>query len=116
MKKQCIECGDTFVGRVDKKFCSDACRNSFNNRLNSDSSSYMRNVNNVLRKNRRILESHLKGEKSKVHRDTLLKQGFNFDFFTNVYITQKGSVYNYCYELGYLALEADWYLVVKREF
>ncbi|MFT5596410.1 MAG: hypothetical protein ACI8QH_001207, partial [Flammeovirgaceae bacterium] len=34
MKKQCLECQDEFVGRVDAKFCSDSCRSSFHNRTN----------------------------------------------------------------------------------
>jgi len=54
MKKKCAECGDEFIGRADKKFCSDQCRSAFNNKLNSDHSQFMRNVNNILRKNRRI--------------------------------------------------------------
>ncbi|MFN3918566.1 MAG: hypothetical protein ACK4K0_12620 [Flavobacteriales bacterium] len=116
MKKNCIECAEPFVGRVDKRFCSDACRNVYNNRLNSDANSYMRNVNNILRKNRRILAEHLKGEKSKIHRDTLLKEGFSFDYHTNVYTTQKGSSYFYCYEMGFLPLENDFLLIVKKEF
>lgn len=116
MKKSCIECGESFVGRIDKRFCSDACRNAYNNRLNSDATAYMRNINNVLRKNRRVLSGLLKGDKTKVHRDTLVKQGFSFDYITNVYTTQKGSSYYYCYEMGYLPLEGDFYLIVKKEF
>ena len=55
MKRKCEECGDEFVGRADKKFCSDQCRSAFNNRLNKDATNFMRNINNILRKNRRIL-------------------------------------------------------------
>ncbi|MBN2521295.1 MAG: hypothetical protein JXB17_12355, partial [Bacteroidales bacterium] len=54
-KKLCTECGEPIHGRSDKKFCCDQCRNIFNNRLNSNLNNYMRNINNVLRKNRRIL-------------------------------------------------------------
>ena len=57
--KNCLECNKTLKGRVDKKFCSDLCRNSYNNKLNSDTNSYVRNINNILRKNRRILEETL---------------------------------------------------------
>ena len=32
----CLECGDHLKGRIDKKFCSDYCRNSFNNKVNKD--------------------------------------------------------------------------------
>jgi hypothetical protein len=38
------------VGREDKKFCSDGCRNAYNNKINKDSNNYMRNTNNKLRK------------------------------------------------------------------
>lgn len=37
MEKNCPECGDKIIGRADKKFCSDACRNAYNNALNKDS-------------------------------------------------------------------------------
>ena len=57
MEKLCPECGDKIIGRADKKFCSDSCRNTYNNALNKDSKNLIRNINNSLRKNYRILES-----------------------------------------------------------
>jgi hypothetical protein len=116
MKKACLECGEEFSGRSDKRFCSDACRNAYNNKLNSDTTNYMRNVNNILRKNRRILESKFTGDKNKVQRDLLIKEGFDFNYFTNTYTTQKGATYFYCYEMGYLPLENNFVLIVKKEF
>ena len=44
--KTCLECGEKIVGREDKKFCSDSCRNAYNNKINKDSTNYMRNINN----------------------------------------------------------------------
>ena len=116
MQRTCEECGKKITGRSDKKFCSDACRNGFNNKVNSDSTNYMRNVNNTLRKNKRILSTNLKGEKTKVHRDTLVKEGFIFEYFTNIYTTQKGLNYYFCYEYGYLLLDDNMILIVKKEF
>ena len=55
MNKTCLECNDKIVGREDKKFCSDGCRNAYNNKINKDSTNYMRNINNKLRKNYRVL-------------------------------------------------------------
>ena len=55
MNKVCLECGEKIVGREDKKFCSDGCRNAYNNKINKDSTNYMRNINNKLRKYYRIL-------------------------------------------------------------
>jgi hypothetical protein len=51
------------VGREDKKFCSDGCRNAYNNKINKDSNNYMHNTNNKLRKNYRVLsELNLEGK------------------------------------------------------
>ena len=84
----CKECGDKLRGRVDQKFCSDYCRNTYNNRLNSDSTKYIRRVNNILRKNRRILSELNPTGKLKVDEMRLAEEGFNFHYFTNTYITK----------------------------
>jgi len=116
MERVCLDCGEPIAGRIDKKFCSDMCRNNYNNRLNSDSTNYVRNVNSILRKNRRILSELLPKEgKTNVHKDKLVNKGFNFNFVTHLYITQKGSTYRFVYEYGYLPLENDFYMLVVRE-
>ena len=69
MDKYCLECGEKLIGRVDKKFCSDYCRNSYHNKLNKDTKNLMRNINNILRKNYRILEDILKHPLSELKRD-----------------------------------------------
>src|SRR3954471_6378133 len=99
--KICLECGIKFTGRIDKKFCSDACRITFNNRLNSDETNTVRNINHILRKNRRILIELNTTGKSRVLRSKLLEKGFDFGFFTSIYTTKEGVVYHYCYEQGY---------------
>jgi len=115
-KKKCPVCEDFIIGRADKKFCSDQCRTTFNNRLNSDANNFVRNINNILRKNRRILiELNPKGKSIKVHRDKLVERGFRFNYFTNVYKTKAGKEYFYCYEQGYLALEENVYVLVVRQ-
>lgn len=115
-EKACLECGTKIIGRADKKFCSDQCRVSYNNKLNSDETNFMRNVNNVLRKNRRILIDLNTTGKSRVSREKLHEKGFDFGLFTSTYVTKEGSVYHYCYEQGYLQVDKNWYLlVVKKE-
>ena len=75
--RNCPECGKAVFGRVDKKFCSDSCRNGYNNKVNAVSTNYMRNVNNILSKNRRILLELNPNGKLKTHKDKLLKKGFD---------------------------------------
>ncbi|MEZ4912263.1 MAG: hypothetical protein R2774_15550 [Saprospiraceae bacterium] len=112
---QCLECGDKIHGRKDKKFCSDQCRTTYNNKLNTDQNKFMRNINNILRKNRRILESLNPTGKTTVSRTDLLDEGFKFAYFTNEYVTKSGKVYRFCYEHGYLELENNLYALVFRK-
>lgn len=115
-QRLCLACNKAIRGRVDKKFCDDYCRNSFNNRQNSDHNNYIRNINNALRKNRRILEGLIRPDEEigKCPRQHLAEQGFDFRYHTHDYTNKKGQTYHFCYEFGYLPLEGDWVLVVKR--
>lgn len=115
--RKCLECGDRIIGRVDKKFCTDQCRNTYNNRLNSDNTNTVRNINNILRRNRRILEElNKQSGKTMVTREVLLTKGFNFTYHTHTYTTQKGYTYYFCYEQGYLFIEEKGlYLLVTHK-
>ena len=115
MLKSCLECGEKIVGREDKKFCSDGCRNAYNNKINKDSTNFMRNVNNKLRKNYRILTTLNVDGKSKTTRAKLLSKGFDFEFFTNILQTKTGNTYHFLYDQGYLALDNDYFMLVKKE-
>ncbi len=113
--KQCLECGDKVVGRVDKKFCSDYCRNAYNNKVNKASKNLIRNTNNRLRKNYKILSELNKTGKTKVTRRKLFDRGFDFKFITSLYVTKTGNTYFYVYDQGYLELENELFLLVKQE-
>lgn len=115
MGKTCIECGIGIIGRTDKKFCSDACRNSYNNSQNKDSTNLVRNINNRLRKNYRILEALNPEEKTKSTKAKLEAKGFDFSLFTSIYTTKAGTIYYFVYDQGYLPLEGDFYALVKRQ-
>ena len=114
--KNCLECNEKIVGREDKKFCSDGCRNAFNNKINKDSTNFMRNVNNKLRKNFRILSELNTEGKSKTTRMKLMSKGFDFEFFTSILNTKTGNTYYFLYDQGYRVLEDDYYMLVKKEF
>ena len=115
MERVCPECGNKVKGRADKIFCSDYCRNMRNNSLNKDQKSLVRNTNNWLRKNYRILEELNVENKTKTTKQKLLQLGFNFEYFTSIYTTKSGSIYYYLYDQGYLPLDNDFYLLVKKE-
>ena len=117
-KKSCLECKTEIYGRVDKKFCSDQCRNTYNNRFTAVANSYIRKVNYVLRKNRRIMEDILQNTEKdvkRVNRKQLLEKGFDFGYYTNIYKTKKEKYYYFCYEYGYNHIEEEYFAIVKRE-
>ncbi len=112
----CLECGDRIIGRADKKFCNDACRNSYNNKHNKDVTNLMRNTHNKLRKNYRILsENRFTERKVKTTRKKLSEEGFDFEYFTNLKVYKNGAEYRFVYDIGYKFLEDDWILLVRKE-
>ncbi len=117
MKRECPECGMEFFGRRDKKYCSDQCRNTFNNRKTRVETNLIRNINRILRNNRKILNKLNPNGKTKISRLRLLEEGFNFKYYTNTYTTKAGKIYHFCYDQGYLEIDEDYCaLVVKQDY
>jgi hypothetical protein len=114
--KLCLQCGSKLSGRIDKKFCDDQCRTVFNNHHHADTL-LMRSINHSLRKNRKILEELIPPEegKTKATRRRLEEKGFCFTYFTHTYTTKVGATYFFNYEYGYLPLEGDYFMLVKRD-
>jgi hypothetical protein len=111
--RKCLECDNPVFGRLDKKFCSDACRNAYNNKIRSEDLSIIRNTNNLLKKNRLILAEICTGDKYKTTKSVLQKKGYLFQYMTHQRTTQNGSVYHFVYDYGLLELEQGYVLIVK---
>lgn len=116
-KRSCAYCGAELSGRRDKKYCSDYCRSAAHNALSRDYSNYMRKVNNILRRNRRILAKYNPRGKAKIETSLLAEEGYNFAYFTNIYETKKGGKYYFCYDQGYIQLpDGTCALVVRQSY
>lgn len=114
-KKKCIECGEFFEGRSDKKFCNHHCRIAYNNNLKAKYNKAIRKTDKVLHQNFEILRKFMVSKEFKISKHLLVEAGFNFSYFTNMYVTQKGKVYYFCYEFGYCHLgEKDLVLIVPK--
>lgn len=113
----CITCNKSIKGRTDKKFCDDYCRSTYNNQLNGNDNNYVRNINNILRRNRRILEELLPASSPmiKLPRHNLQFKGFHFRYFTHTLTSKKGNTYYFCYDLGYLPLTNDRLMIVRKK-
>jgi len=108
VERKCLDCGETIHGRTDKKFCSDQCRNNYNNKINRESNNFVRNVHGLLRKNRRILADLYEEGRLKLHKDALFALGYNFSFFTHVIESSNGNLDHFCFEYGYRELGNDF--------
>lgn len=114
--KRCVECAELIKGRSDKRYCNDACRSSYNNRLKPVKPNIINKINKQLIKNRKILADLLQEEKLlKVNEDRLLTLGFDLAYHTHDLLTSKGQTYYFIYEYGYLPLENQQYLIVKNK-
>ncbi len=115
MERLCLYCHEAISGRIDKKFCSDQCRNAYNNEKNAGKENHLRRINAILRKNRQSLENLCGSLNKKVVPESALTQlGFNYNYFTSQYTTKNGHVYFFCYEYGYLKIEHGKVVLVKR--
>lgn len=113
MKKKCLDCGDSIIGRSDKKFCSDMCRNAYHNKYNGYRNALIRHVNNKLRKNRKILFELEKSNKLYLSREELSITGFDWQYFTEERKSNEGTS-RYCYDYGiYLENEERLSVITK---
>lgn len=103
--RYCNYCDHVIKGRSDKKFCNDFCRNSYHFEHNRNASKSINEVNRILVRNRKILQSFIPLNKGKIEiqKDSLLFRGFNFMYFTHE-IAINGILYHFCYEFGYRKL------------
>lgn len=101
MEKKCLECGNAFNGRSDKKFCSDMCRNAYHNRIYRQEKSLITQVNSKLAANRRILENLYSAGVRKVPKNLLEEEKFDFGHYTSLSRNKLGKVTYRCYEFTY---------------
>lgn len=115
--KTCLSCQRHLHGRSDKKFCNDYCRNSYNNHLNSDENNFVRNINNHLRRNRKILEGLLPAAQNmrRFSRQLLLSKGFAFHYCTHIQTNKKGNTWHFCYEYGYASVKSDKIMLIRKK-
>lgn len=114
-KPKCLYCESDIVGRSDKKFCGDQCRNSFNNKIRREHEERIYDINRILRKNRSLLKKFNPEGKTTIRKEYLEKLGFNFTYHTHTVTTAAGNTYRYCYDFGYLIIENGIKVLIVNE-
>lgn len=113
--RHCDYCGDAIRGRADKRFCNSECRNGYHNHHASIDDAFLREVNKVLRRNRRILARLSPDGKNYATRTRLEDLGFSFKYFTHVSPSREGQQYHWVYECGYLEIRHNYFMLVRRD-
>jgi hypothetical protein len=116
MEKLCLECGKPLgAGRSDRRFCNEACKTKFHNNQKIFEYAEIKKIENILKRNRRVLKRLLGDEREKVvSYEKLLKLGFEFGYYTH---HRKSAVkkyeYTYCFDYGYRIADDASYKIVK---
>ncbi len=113
-KRQCEGPGctkfiDPVHGRPDRRFCSDVCRSAYHNKKRQQSDPEIIRINKILERNYEILQNSLgEGKSVSIARETMLRRGFSFDYYT-----QANGEYKFCYTYGYTPKNEKYILIVK---
>jgi len=116
-KRKCLHCNEILIGRVDKKYCNTYCKSAFQYSITQEKTdSIFRKVDKILKNNRKILKIYNKAGKAVIRKETLEKEGFNPNYFTNYWKSQSGDIYLFCYEYGFLQKKDNYknkYILIK---
>ena len=116
MKRECAECGHKLVGRTDKKFCNDYCRNSFNNKRYRKEQYAKREIQGVLNVNYSILKSICsQNSVAESTLDHLAEKGYQMRFFTNLSLTGEGEVLRQCFDMSLLTKEDGSLFIINMK-
>tara|TARA_R110000868_G_scaffold286048_1_gene546539 strand:+ start:802 stop:1191 length:390 start_codon:yes stop_codon:yes gene_type:complete len=105
IQQYCKHCNKELKGRTDKKYCDLHCKSAYQYQLAKEQPERFYNiVDNQLKLNRKILKEFNKGGKVTVRAELINKMGFDPNFFTHFWKNQKGEVYLFVYEYGFLKI------------
>jgi hypothetical protein len=112
-EKKCLDCGQSLNGRLDKKFCGDACRTSYHNRRWHHRSNTIRKINLVLFRNHCILAELMEKGQTMVCVHELQLMGFSPGHYTGMEANPRNTLY-FCYDIMY-SLSPDYQQLFLKE-
>lgn len=114
--KKCPVCNSEVKGRKDKTYCSESCKSSHQYERRTKEESFFLQVDRQLKINRKILKRYNQTGYTTLRKEVLLEHGFNPRYFTHYWKNQKGQVYLFCFDFGFLEVEQNGkkkYLLVE---
>lgn len=114
--RECPICTSVVKGRTDKIYCSAKCKSIDQYEKRQETEAFYLTVEKQLRTNRKILKKYNKSGFTTIRKAELIAEGFNPNFFTHYWKNQKGDVYLFVYEYGFLSRtqnSKEKYVIVK---
>ncbi len=113
--KTCKICSKTILGRSDKKFCSQRCKNYYHINLRKVTITATANIDEILHRNRSILLELLGKHQPqlKLDRIVLEKTNFKFKYHTHSHINKEGKTMNWVYDFGWMQFSNNQILIVR---
>jgi len=115
-KRHCPICDAVVKGRSDKIFCSVKCKSSDQYEKRQKEERFFFQVDKHLKTNRKILRRYNKSGFTTIRCAKLLEEGFNPNFFTHFWKNNKGDVYLFVYEYGFLKRKEKYVLVTWQNY
>lgn len=116
----CPVCKHEVKGRADKVYCSLQCKSAQHYERKSQNESFFLQVDRQLKINRKILKKYNVSGYTTLRKEKLLNEGFNPRFFTHFWKNNKGQVYLFCYDYGFMEIEQNavkkYLLVVWQDY
>ncbi|MEM9053023.1 MAG: hypothetical protein AAGC47_13295 [Bacteroidota bacterium] len=116
MKRKCKICQKPVVGRSDKIYCSDYCKNVYHKKMRYATKQAAVEINGFLKRNYAILLETLGKNKNqmKVYRNALEKKRFRFKYHTHRYLNSRNKTFHYVYDLAWMEFSDDEILIVRK--
>ena len=114
----CPICGARLQGRLDKRFCSSACRSQYFRNKNQERLPVSLPIDSILHKNWKILsEFYASIEKKKffVALSKLSKKGFQPEYFTTAFENAQQKKYFFVYDFGWMMFSEKQVMVIKLD-
>lgn len=113
--RTCPVCESVVKGRSDKTFCSVKCKSINQYEQRQEHEKFYLDVDRQLKINRKLLKRYNKSGFTTLRKSKLINEGFNPNYFTHFWKNQKGDVYLFVYEYGFMKTThhaKDKYLLV----
>lgn len=98
----CTQCGSSFLGRSNKKFCSLTCKNNFHNEHYREQNMVLTKLDKILHKNRAVLlDMYTVHRSAPINIEVLKARGFHPNYHTHIFNSPIGDKYTMVYDVGY---------------